>query len=250
MECCCSCSSEVETVELPETSEEIKDLVRDKYSSIATSGPGTDCCSFVDGYEEVQGYVAEADLGLGCGIPVDHAGLKPGKVVLDLGSGAGLDVFVARKIVGEEGTVIGLDFSEAMIAKARSNAEGLGYSNTRFVHGDIEEMPVDDDSIDVVISNCVLNLVPSKEKAFGEIFRVLRPGGHFTISDVVLESTLPEKKRRSVESYVGCVAGALERELYLGLLREAGFEGVEEKVVRKIPNAPGALSVTVYGSKP
>ncbi len=203
-----------------------------------------------DAYSSVEGYVEEADLGLGCGLPVDHAGLRKGQAVVDLGSGAGLDAFVARRIVGPSGQVTGIDFSGAMVRNARQNAANLGFDNVHFVLGDIEQMPLADASADVVISNCVLNLVPRKEAAFDEVWRVLRPGGHFAISDVVLARALPEAVRQSVVSYVGCVAGAMLRDAYLRLIAEAGFEEVRVMTEREIAGADGALSITVRGVKP
>lgn len=220
-----------------------------------------------DSYEGVEGYEAAADLRLGCGIPTEHAGLEPGQSVVDLGSGAGLDAFVARRIVGEDGRVVGLDFAPEMVEKARSNAEDLGYENVEFVRGEIEEMPFEDDLFDAALSNCVLNLVPDKGRAFAETFRVLRPGGHFCISDVVHRGELPGAVRRSAELYAGCVAGALEEEAYLDLVRGAGFTDVVvldrrriEVPVRALPDGlsandrraleeGGMYSVTVRGRK-
>src|SRR6056297_264667 len=185
----------------------IKETVRQKYDQIASQTKqqnqssccgGTDCCGetdysvFSDDYTEVQGYNEDADLGLGCGIPTEHASLQKGDVVLDLGSGAGNDCFVARSFVGEEGFVYGIDFSKEMLKKARSNAIRLGYSNMKFIRGDIEAMPFESDKMDKILSNCVLNLVPDKRKAFSEIFRVLNPGGSMCISDVVTIGKLPD----------------------------------------------------------
>ena len=234
---------------MPENPADIKAVVHEKYSQIAE---GNGCCGYSmigDAYDEVEGVVADADLGLGCGLPVEHAGLLPGHTVLDLGSGAGMDVFVARRVVGDSGTVIGVDFSEAMVERARRNARELGYTNVRFVLGDIEQLPLADDSVDVVISNCVINLVPDKRAVYSEIYRVLRPGGHFAISDVVLTGFLPAKERQSVEAYVGCVAGAMEREEYMNVVGSVGFGDVAVVSERHIPEAQGALSVTVRGSK-
>ena len=161
-----------------------------------------------DAYRSVEGYVAEADLGLGCGVPTEHAGIRPGDTVLDLGAGAGVDAFVARRLVGEEGKVYGVDMTPDMVAKARANAEKLGYRNVEFRLGEIERLPFERDMIDVVISNCVLNLVPEKARAFAEIHRVLRPGAHFCVSDIVASAPLPEGMRNAAALYVGCVAGA------------------------------------------
>jgi len=257
---------------------ETKNLVRDQYAEIA-SGKST-CCgkrtaaSAYAGvgaaYAEVEGYVSEADLGLGCGVPTELAGLAPGQTVLDLGCGAGNDVFIARRCVGDEGRVIGLDFTPEMLAKAEANRARLGFRNVEFRQGEIEAMPVKDGEVDVVISNCVLNLVPNKAAAFEEIFRVLRPGGHFTVSDIVLEGPLHPKMKSAAELYVGCVAGALQKDEYLGSVEAAGFEAVDVPQVKvvEIPDADlrqeltaselGAfrasgtriLSVTVRGRKP
>ena len=184
-----------------------------------------------DEYDGVAGYVAEADLKLGCGLPTGVAGIKPGHAVLDLGSGAGLDAFVARSLVGEGSRVAGVDMTPEMVEKAWANAEKLGFANVTFHLGDIEALPLEDGLFDVVISNCVLNLVPSKPAAFAEMYRVLKPGGHFCVSDIVTRGALPDSIRRSAELHAGCVAGALEEKAYLDLLRKAGFAGVE--VVRE-----------------
>jgi SAM-dependent methyltransferase len=180
-----------------------------------------------DDYTKLEGYVADADLGLGCGLPTEFAQIKEGDTVIDLGSGAGNDAFIARRITGEKGKVIGIDFTEAMIAKARENAEKLGYNNVEFRQGDIESMPVTANKADVIVSNCVLNLVPNKHKVFSEIYRVLKPGGHFSISDVVLEGALPAKWKEVAELYAGCVSGAIQKSEYLGIIEEAGFANVK-----------------------
>jgi ubiquinone/menaquinone biosynthesis C-methylase UbiE len=182
---------------------------------------------FSENYESKEGYNPDADLNLGCGIPTDYAGINKGDHVLDLGSGAGNDCFVARAIVGEAGKVTGLDMTEQMISKARANCEKLNFKNVEFVSGDIEEMPFDEEDFDVVISNCVLNLVPDKSKAFNEIFRVLKPGGHFCVSDVVIKGTLPEKLKKDAEMYAGCVSGASEFQEYLGIIKKSGFIKME-----------------------
>ncbi|MEX1140170.1 MAG: arsenite methyltransferase [Bacteroidota bacterium] len=230
--------------------EELKIVVKETYGKIASqsrtqnassccgSGSGCGCgCSdeavMAEEYGHLEGYVPEADLGLGCGIPTDGAGIKSGDTVLDLGSGAGNDVFVARRIVGEHGTVIGVDFTEAMIAKANANKQKLGYTNVDFRHGDIEQLPVNSSTVDVVISNCVLNLVPDKTKAFGEISRVLKPGGHFSISDIVVTAPLPEKLKSVAELYAGCVSGALVRDEYLHIIESIGLHNV--RVVKEKP---------------
>lgn len=221
----------------------IKDTVRTKYDEIARKGEKAGCScgcgpesiSMIgDEYVSVEGYVADADLGLGCGLPTELADIEPGQTVLDLGSGAGLDAFVARTTVGEAGRVIGVDMTDSMVAKARENAAKMGYDNVFFDLGDIEELPVESNSVDVVISNCVLNLVPDKPRAFSEMYRVLKPGAHFCVSDIVVQGELPESVRASAEMYAGCVAGAIEQEDYLKLIADAGFTNVEvakEKVI-------------------
>ena len=246
--------------------ERLKSLVREKYGRIAKEAPapgqapskraadssccgpstpspccapaaepsastyyGEDVAGIKEAYEKRDGHMDEADLGLGCGLPTEHAGLAPGQTVVDLGSGAGNDVFIARAAVGEAGRVIGVDMTPEMIAKARENAARRGFANVEFRLGDIEALPVEDASADVVVSNCVLNLVPDKAKAFAEIFRVLKPGGRFCISDIVIQGTLPAKLQEMAELYVGCVAGALSREAYMGIIAKAGFRAVEVK---------------------
>ena len=230
------------------TSEEIKKIVKDKYGEIAENdssccGP-TSCCGpnnkvvdysiMQDDYTGLDGYVAEADLGLGCGLPTEFAGIKKGNTVVDLGSGAGNDVFVARALVGEEGKVIGLDFTQEMIDKANDNKEKVGFSNVEFRLGEIEDMPLDTDTADVIVSNCVLNLVPDKTKAFSEMFRVTKPGGHFCVSDIVLQGELPEGLQKSAAMYAGCVAGALQKDEYLDAIKQAGFTDVEIKKTKTI----------------
>lgn len=227
---------------------DLKLIVQDKYSVIAKQDKSANECSccgcgpeveidytiFSDDYSQKPGYNPDADLGLGCGIPTDYAGILKGHHVLDLGSGAGNDCFVARQMVGENGRVTGLDFTAAMIEKARENLKKTGFRNIEFVQGDIEKMPFSDSSFDVVISNCVLNLVPDKQKAFAEIYRVLKPGGHFCISDVVLEGTLPANLLNEAEMYAGCISGALPREEYMGIIEDRGFSGISimtEKIV-------------------
>jgi arsenite methyltransferase len=179
-----------------------------------------------DDYTTMEGYHADADLGLGCGLPTQFANIKKGDVVIDLGSGAGNDCFVARYETGETGKVIGIDFTPAMIEKARANAETRGYNNVEFRQGDIEHMPVTANSADVIVSNCVLNLVPNKHGVMNEIYRVLKPGGHFSISDVVLIGALPEGLRKDAEMYAGCVAGAIQKQVYLELIEANGFEQI------------------------
>jgi arsenite methyltransferase len=225
---------------------DIKSVVRARYGAIAESatnecGCAPTCCGessldmIGDAYAGLAGYVAEADLGLGCGLPTRHAGIEEGDVVLDLGSGAGIDAFVARRSVGETGRVIGVDMTEAMIARARANAAKLGYRNVEFRLGEIEHLPVENGTLDVVISNCVLNLVPDKAKAFAQTWRVLKPGGHFCVSDIVATGALPEAIRRAAALYVGCVAGAMPETDYLGVIRNAGFDDVRIAERKPVP---------------
>ena len=226
-------------------SEKVKQIIREKYGEIARQG-GSGCCgaggtcdplaggSFAEGYEHLDGYVAEADLGLGCGLPTQDAVIRPGDTVLDLGSGAGNDVFVARALAGPGGSVIGVDMVPDMVARARANAARLGADNVTFHLGDIEQLPLPDGQVDVVISNCVLNLVPDKARAFAEIFRVLKPGGHFSVSDIVLEGRLPEAMMDAAVMYVGCVAGAQQQHEYLDTIGAAGFVDVEVRRRRPI----------------
>lgn len=224
-----------------ETQEQIKEMVRQKYSEIAlqdketneSSCCGSGCCTtevyniMSDDYSRLEGYSPDADLGLGCGLPTQFARIKKGDTVIDLGSGAGNDAFIARSETGETGKVIGIDFTEAMITKARINAEKLNFNNVEFREGDIEKIPVPDNTADVIVSNCVLNLVPDKDAVFKEIFRVLKPGGHFSISDIVLGGTLPAKIREAAEMYAGCVAGAIQKQAYLELIDINGFKNIQ-----------------------
>lgn len=217
----------------------MKEVVRQKYAEIAKTESSCGCgCSdgkvedytvFQEDYSKFAGYVKDADLGLGCGVPTEHAGIKEGDVVVDLGSGAGNDVFVARTLVGETGKVMGIDMTQEMIDKAEKNKVKLGLKNVEFRLGDIEQLPLDNEVTDVVISNCVLNLVPNKKAAFSEIHRILKPGGHFCISDIVIIGDLPEKIRKSAEMYAGCVSGALQKDEYLGIIKESGFRNIEIK---------------------
>ena len=221
--------------------EELKQVVKEKYGKIALEnssessccsgssccGPGVDYTVFSEKYDNKEGYNPEADMNLGCGIPTDFAQIKAGDHILDLGSGAGNDCFVARAIVGDTGRVTGLDMTEPMISKARENCAKLKFTNVDFVLGDIEDMPFDDNKFDVVISNCVLNLVPDKTKAFNEIFRVLKPGGHFCVSDVVIKGTLSEKMQKDAELYAGCVSGASEMNEYLQIVEKSGFRNIK-----------------------
>ena len=231
-------------------SEDLKLIVKEKYGEIAkahneqtSSCCGTSsCCSGVDystfseSYENQNGYNPEADLNLGCGIPTEYAHIKTGDTVVDLGSGAGNDCFVARALIGETGKVIGVDLTEAMIFKARANNEKLGFNNVEFRLGDIENIPVSANQADAVISNCVLNLVPDKEKAFREIFRVLKPGGHLSVSDVVLRGTLHERIQQAAEMYAGCVSGAIDINLYLSLMKDSGLVNIKVQKDKLITN--------------
>lgn len=260
----------------------LKTNVREKYAAIALQSReqnANSCCGvgtagtytiMSDSYTQLEGYNPDADLGLGCGLPTEFADIREGDTVLDLGSGAGNDCFVARAATGPEGKVIGVDFTPEMIRKARQNAEKLGFNNVEFRQGDIDDMPVNDNSVDVVVSNCVLNLVPNKPKVLAEIARVLRPGGHFSISDVVLQGELPDALRESAELYAGCVSGAIQKETYLGYIREAGFENITVQKEKPIlipdeillehldagqlqsflASGTGIFSVTVYAEKP
>ena len=264
-------------MESQKTSENLKQIVREKYSSIAGENKKDGCCdtltccnSMADDYSNLEGYVADADLGLGCGLPTEFAKIKTGDTVIDLGSGAGNDAFVARALVGEEGKVIGVDFTSKMIEKAKTNADKLNYKNVEFRFGDIEDIPIADNTADVIVSNCVLNLVPNKQKAFAEVFRVLKKGGHFSVSDIVLDGYLPESLLESAEMYAGCVAGAIQKNEYLGIIESMGFENItiQKQKVITLPddllkanlkdddyqnfksNKSGIYSVTVYAEKP
>jgi SAM-dependent methyltransferase len=228
--------------------DKLRETVRQKYAEIAnarssscceprSSVPETNEGSFNmigDAYDGIGGYVADADLGLSCGVPVRHAGIQPGQTVLDLGSGAGLDAFVARNEVGVEGHVIGVDMTPEMVAKARENRAKSGFENVEFRLGEIEHLPVISDSVDVTISNCVLNLVPDKRRAFAEIFRVLKPGGHICISDIVSSQVLPEWVQGIADAYAGCVSGALPAAEYLEIIRETGFVNVAVATEKRI----------------
>ena len=268
------------------TESEVKAMVKEKYSSIANQnkeqnqtsccGATSACCGdevyniMADDYSKLDGYNADADLGLGCGLPTEFAKIKEGDTVIDLGSGAGNDVFIARRIAGENGKVLGIDFTEAMITKAKENADKLKFNNVEFRLGDIDSMPVTANYADVIVSNCVLNLVPNKHKVFGEIFRVLKPGAHFSISDIVLEGWLPSRWKEVAELYAGCVSGAVQKDEYLSMIKEAGFVNItlqkekaiiipddilgnylseEEIKIYKEGNTK-ITSVTVYAEKP
>ncbi|MEO6820449.1 MAG: arsenite methyltransferase [Ginsengibacter sp.] len=263
--------------------DQIKEMVKQKYSGIAlqdqqtnaTSCCGSGSCStevyniMNDEYDHLKGYNPDADLKLGCGLPTEFAKIKPGDTVVDLGSGAGNDCFVARHETGESGKIIGIDFSEAMIEKARNNAEKLGYNNVEFRSGDIEKIPMAANLADVVVSNCVMNLVPDKSKAFAEVFRILKTGGHFSISDIVLTGELPERIKNAAEMYAGCVASAIKKDDYLEIIKEAGFKNLtiqkekpiiipndilkdyldEEEIKIYNSNKNIIFSITVYGEK-
>ena len=264
---------------------DLKKIVKEKYSQIANQSYGenaTSCCGsgggcatideaiMAEDYSKLDGYVSEADLGLGCGLPTQFARINVGDVVVDLGSGAGNDAFVARSATGPTGKVIGVDFTEKMIQKARSNAEKLGFHNVEFRFGDIESLPVSADVADVVVSNCVLNLVPDKRRAFAETYRILKPGGHFSVSDIVIRGTLPDSLRKSAEMYAGCIAGAIDQKQYLDIVKESGFGMITVQKERKITvpdeilsvylsqkeleqyhsGAIGIYSITVYAEKP
>jgi SAM-dependent methyltransferase len=266
------------------TADELKQIVKEKYSEIALQSKETNqssCCGsgscstvdatvFAEDYSTLQGYIADADLGLGCGLPTEYARIKEGDTVIDLGSGAGNDCFVARAVTGVKGKVIGIDMTEAMIGKARANADKLGLTNVEFRLGEIEKLPVAANRADVVVSNCVLNLVPDKRKAFTETFRVLKPGGHFSISDVVITGQLPPAIMKAAEMYAGCVSGAIDKEAYLQIIRETGFVNLELQKERQITlpddillnylsaeevqafrqSGAGVYSITVYAEKP
>ena len=224
--------------------EEIKKVVREGYAKIATQGscgcgcgPVTSCCGNSDlaqsvsksiGYneEDIAAVPDGANLGLGCGNPIALASLKKGETVLDLGSGAGFDCFLAAERVGEKGKVIGVDMTPEMIDKARENAAKGNYQNVEFRLGEIEGIPVDDNSVDIVISNCVINLAPDKRKVFKEAYRALKPGGRLMVSDIVLLEELPDFIKSSIEAYIGCVSGAILKDEYMEAVKEAGFEEV------------------------
>ena len=226
---------------------DIRKVVRDRYGAIA-QGQEAGCCGPGAALEVLPriGYTAEqaaavpegANLGLGCGNPLAHAAVRPGETVLDLGSGAGIDAFLAAREVGPTGLVIGVDMTPEMLEKARAGAARSGYTNVEFRLGEIEHLPVADASVDVVISNCVINLSPQKGQVFREAYRVLRPGGRLVVSDLVWLRDMPQEIRDSVEAYVGCIAGAALKEDYLDLIRQAGFRDVE--VVEESRYAPGA----------
>lgn len=266
------------------TNENVKELVKQKYAEIASqdkTANQSSCCGaggcstevyniMTDDYSSIEGYNPDADLGLGCGLPTEFAKIKKGDTVIDLGSGAGNDAFIARHETGETGKVIGIDFTPAMIERATENARVRGFDNVEFRQGDIEKMPVDNNTADVIVSNCVLNLVPNKNEVIKEIFRVLKPGGHFSISDIVLEGDLPAEIKNAAEMYAGCVAGAIQKDEYLHLIETNGFNNmvVQKEKTINIPNdilsqylnekqleafknsGTGIKSITVYAEKP
>jgi arsenite methyltransferase len=265
---------------------DLKDKIKEAYSSVVKEesqtasccsvDSGSSCCGpsnepngFSEDYSHLPGYNPEADYSLGCGIPVELAGIKEGQTVLDLGSGAGNDVFVARSLVGEKGRVIGIDMTPEMIERANRNKEKLGFDNVEFILGDIEELSLKENSVDTVISNCVLNLVSNKLATYQSIHKVLKQDGHFCISDVVLTGPLTEKMKNAVDLYAGCIAGAMVNDEYLETIRLAGFSSIEVKK-EKIVYLPDSfllkhldekelieyrktgvqvLSITVYGEK-
>ena len=263
--------------------EKIKEMVRQKYSEIALQDKEANACSCCgagdcstevynmmgEDYTTLDGYNPDADLGLGCGLPTQFAKIKKGDVVIDLGSGAGNDCFIAREETGETGKVIGIDFTPAMIEKARINVEKRGFNNIEFRQGDIENIPVTANSADVVVSNCVLNLVPNKKAVFNEIYSVLKVGGHFSISDIVLVGELPQKIQIAAEMYAGCVSGAIQKKDYVGFIENAGFSNItiqkekaiiipdnilkhyltEEEIEIYKTNLSAIKSITVYAEK-
>ena len=265
--------------------QEIKEMVKEKYGAIAQQskeqnrssccGSGSGCSNvefsiMAQDYTKLPGYVPDADLALGCGLPTEFAQIKSGDTVVDLGSGAGNDCFIARSIAGDAGHVIGIDMTEAMIAKAKMNTEKLGFKNVEFRLGDIDNMPVEANTADVVVSNCVMNLVPNKLKAFAEAFRIIKSGGHFSISDIVLQGELPEDLRKEAALYAGCISGAVQKEEYLRIIRAAGFTNLTIQKDRKIDipdeilsqflsidqmqnykkSYVGIFSITIYAEKP
>ncbi len=267
-----------------EIQDNVKELVKQKYSEIALQDKETNqssCCGaggcgtevynlMADDYTSLEGYNADADLGLGCGLPTQFAKIKKGDVVIDLGSGAGNDAFIARYETGETGKVIGIDFTPAMIERARQNNEVRGFNNVEFRQGDIEKMPVTANTADVIVSNCVLNLVPNKDGVIKEIYRVLKPGGHFSISDIVLEGELPRQIKEAAEMYAGCVSGAIQKQVYLELIETNGFKNItiqkdkpiiipddilssylsKEQIESFKLSGTGIRSITVYAEKP
>ena len=245
-------------------STQLKEMVKEKYGQIAEQSKSLNegsCCGatggcgpvdytvMADDYSKLEGYAADADLGLGCGLPTEHALIKEGDTVVDLGSGAGNDCFVARSMTGGSGKVIGVDFTEKMVEKAIANASKLGYGNVEFRLGDIENLPLAGGIADVVVSNCVLNLVPDKKRAFAETFRVLKTGGHFSVSDIVLAGKLPLGLQKSAELYAGCVSGAIQKAEYLSIIKEAGFENILVQKEKRITLPDEILSSYLSASE-
>lgn len=270
---------------MPPSSDALKQTVREKYAEVARQNQeDAGCCStspqaccesaginsLADSYAGIEGYAQEADLGLGCGLPTQFAHFQEGQTVLDLGSGAGNDCFIARREVGASGKVLGVDFTPEMNERARRNAEKLGYENVHFLEGDIDALPLEPDTVDVVVSNCVLALAPDKLRTYREVMRVLRPGGHFSISDVVTRGELPEAMRKDASLYAGCIGGAIDHCAYRAIIDEAGFTEVTvqqfkpkplpeslldehlqpEEKARWQKEEAGIFSITVFGKKP
>jgi len=259
----------------------LKEIVKEKYGQIASySNKAASCCSsgcccgsdnniMYENYDGLNGYNPDADLGLGCGLPTKFAKIKKGDTVIDLGSGAGNDCFVARAETGENGKIIGIDFTPEMVEKARENVKRRGFNNVEFIHGDIDNIPVESNLTDVIVSNCVLNLVPNKQAVFKEIYRVLKPKGHFSISDIVLIGDLSEKIKSAAEMYSGCVSGAIKKDEYLGFIKETGFKNItvqkeiaiiipdeelcnylDDNEIKAYKNNPEIIkSITVYAEK-
>jgi len=244
--------------------EQILESVKSKYgavaeSSLSSKNAGVTAVAEAFGYtaEELTSIPAEANMGLSCGNPTATAHIRAGEVVVDLGSGGGLDVFLAAKMVGPEGRAIGIDMTPAMIERARTNARSGGYTNVEFYQSTIDQIPLPDSSVDCVISNCVLNLAPDKPAVFREIARVLKPGGRVAVSDIALKQELPEAVARSVAAYVGCIAGAIQIDEYRAGLLAAGFEHVEivdsgkdMNAYAKVENQSGCCSPTMDASNP
>ncbi|MCK9270050.1 MAG: arsenite methyltransferase [Bacteroidales bacterium] len=264
--------------------EDLKLVVKEKYGAIAKQNVlsnqssccgNSGCCGELefsmigDEYANIEGHNPDADMGLGCGIPTEFAQIKKGDTVVDLGSGAGNDCFVARALAGENGKIIGIDMTESMIEKARENNQKLGYGNIEFCLGDIEDLPLADNTADVVISNCVLNLVPNKDKAFAEIYRILKPEAHLSVSDIVLKGELPEKLKQAAEMYVGCVSGAMQKDDYLKVISNSGLVNIKvqkekpidvpdsvllnylspQELIEYKQSGIGIFSITVYAEK-
>lgn len=289
-ECCSDDNTDTAVLEndltKEKSEEELKEIVKDQYSQIALQskeqnessccGSTSACCGDVntfsimaDEYKSLKGYNPDADLGLGCGLPTQFAKIKKGDTVVDLGSGAGNDCFVARAETGETGRVIGIDMTPAMVEKAKANAAKLGFRNVEFHLAEIENMPLNNNTADVVVSNCVLNLVPNKVNAFREVFRILKPGGHFSISDIVLTGELPVQMKAAATMYAGCVSGAVQKDDYLNIVKNAGFRNItvqKEKLItipdqilldymtadeakQFIRSGSGIYSITVYAEK-